>query len=136
MGLVGFELTCRCCNQTFFVCKNHYRGHLYCSSSCRKVGYQRSRRQAKQRYNQKRKARRSNAKRQAAFRERQNSNDLISAPRGAKRNKVTDQSLILNKSNLNPLLHSASQVVHARRCSVCEEEIDILVRIDERRKNT
>jgi hypothetical protein len=136
MGLIGFELKCQCCYQIFFICKRHYRGHRYCSDLCRKDGYQRHRQQAKHRYNQKQKARRSNAKRQAAYRERQNSHKLTSASQKLKKNKITDQCSILNKNTVDPALCNASQIENRRRCRVCGEEIRVLVRFNERNKNS
>jgi hypothetical protein len=136
MGLIGFELTCKCCNQIFFICKSHYRGHRYCSELCRKAGYQESRKKAREEYEQKRKAKQLNAKRQAAYRERQNSNTLTYIQNSGPSNKVTDQSSLLNKKILNPLLHNVPQATDRKRCSVCREEICILVRIHEKRRET
>ena len=50
--LLGYVLSCKHCCNTFVICKSCYRGHKYCSSNCRKFGYEESRKKARVKYDQ------------------------------------------------------------------------------------
>ena len=134
MGLIGFELTCQVCINIFYICKRHYRGHRYCSELCRKKGYKTNRQKAGRKYEQTQKGKRSNAKRQATYRDRQNSTSLFPAFLKVKTNKVTDQCSLFNKGGLNPVLRRVSRSIGKKICSICSEEIEAVMRIYERNK--
>jgi hypothetical protein len=44
------ELECNHCQRRFNICRKCYRGHLYCSSSCRREAQVRAHRKAQSRY--------------------------------------------------------------------------------------
>ena len=44
------ELECKRCQLRFNICRKCYRGHLYCSSSCRRVAQLKAHRKAQSRY--------------------------------------------------------------------------------------
>ena len=50
-SLLGYVLSCKHCSNVFVICKSCYRGHKYCSKACRKSGYEASRKQAREKYN-------------------------------------------------------------------------------------
>ena len=50
--MIGYVLSCSHCGETFVICKSCYRGHKYCSKSCREAGYESSRIKARRKYNQ------------------------------------------------------------------------------------
>lgn len=44
------KILCRCCGQYFFICQSCWRGHAYCSDSCKKLGYKRCRQKRQDKY--------------------------------------------------------------------------------------
>lgn len=50
-SLIGYVLSCKCCGKIFVICKHCYRGHKYCTDSCRVEGYELSRKRARNKYN-------------------------------------------------------------------------------------
>lgn len=46
----GHFISCGYCHTQFFICRHCYRGHRYCSSPCRKLGYEIRRRLARKKY--------------------------------------------------------------------------------------
>ena len=49
-NLVGYVLQCKQCSEVFVICKSCYRGHKYCSKSCRDEGYKENQSKAKKKY--------------------------------------------------------------------------------------
>lgn len=88
-NLVGLVLVCQCCEKYFVICKSCYRGHKYCSHSCKSKGYEATRKTARQKFENSFEAKLDHADRQARYRERQ---------------KVTDKSSSLKIKNVN--MHS------------------------------
>lgn len=70
-GVFLLEITCQWCGQSFFICQSCWRGHAYCSNSCRDLGYQRckKKRQDKYRKSDKGKETRSRAERKRNLRQ-------------------------------------------------------------------
>ena len=67
------EIRCGWCQQLFALCEAHWRGHLYCSTSCRAKGARRRKREARARHERSEEARLDHRDRQRAYRERQRS---------------------------------------------------------------
>jgi hypothetical protein len=133
MGRIGLEVLCQSCGIPFLICKKDYRGHRYCSTSCRQQGSKKRQQKAQRKYAKSKKGQISNARRQAKYRKRQNSNKANSNYLDLKKNKVTDQSLILNNADLNTSIQDAP---HQNKgcCCICGCKIDNLVRINERNR--
>lgn len=88
-NVVGLVLICKCCEKYFVVCKSCYRGHRYCSDSCKTTGYEVRRQNARQKFENSFEAKLDHADRQARYRQRK---------------KVTDKTLKINLKNIN--MHS------------------------------
>ena len=56
------ELECKHCQRRFNICRKCYRGHLYCSSSCRRKAQVRAHRKAQSRYRTSDKGRRAHSR--------------------------------------------------------------------------
>lgn len=65
------QLSCSHCQAIFFVCVRHYRGHEYCSSTCRTTRQRQLHRMANQRYQQSEEGRLDHRDRQREYRKRQ-----------------------------------------------------------------
>ncbi len=69
-GMEVFELCCRRCGEAFVLCRSCYRGHAYCTRSCRETTSREQKRSTRQRYARTTRGRRKNRERQRRFRSR------------------------------------------------------------------
>ena len=99
------ELECKHCQLRFNICRKCYRGHLYCSSSCRREAQVRAHRKAQSRY------RTSDKGRQAHSRNEKKR-------RMGKINQKTMADTSTNTPPLRVILHPIVQNTKAR-CSFC-----------------
>src|SRR4051812_47237615 len=94
--VLGYVLSCSTCARTFIICKSCYRGHRYCSEMCRKNGYARLRRKARQKFEKTIEARLDHRDRSQRYR-----NKLKSGAATV----VTDQSSNVTTENINMHAH-------------------------------
>ena len=99
------ELECKQCQLRFNICRKCYRGHVYCSSSCRREAQVKAHRIAQSRY------RISNKGREAHSRNEKKR-------RMGKINKKTMADTSTNTPPLRVILHPIVQNTKAR-CSFC-----------------
>ncbi len=59
-GVLLIRIECKRCCLAFFLCRSCYRGHVYCSDSCRKYATQKAHRIAQHKYRTSEKGRKTN----------------------------------------------------------------------------
>ncbi len=114
MTAVVLMIDCAHCQHGFAICKSCYRGHKYCSESCRALGYRQNKVKARKKYDSSSEAKADHRDRQKAFRLRKKEHD----PEPRVINSVTDQSSNLTSSSVDgPSFKDLLDV--SRRCKVC-----------------
>ena len=81
-SLLGFVLSCKCCQKSFVICKSCYRGHCYCSQQCRELGYALAKRKARHVYEQSHEAKLDHRDRSKRY--RKNISEKIVTDKGSK----------------------------------------------------
>lgn len=109
-NLLGIEKTCPICHSKFRYCQSCWRGHKYCSLTCRQEARKRKRRIAEKKYSAILKGKINRALRQQRFRERTKLSK-----------KVTDRSLKEAKTLLQPL--KLIKFTEKSRCQCCKKRI-------------
>jgi hypothetical protein len=98
------ELECNHCNEEFYICRKCYRGHLYCSSKCRREAQLKAHRMAQSRYRTSKKGRQAHSRNEKKRR------------MGKTKKTMADTST--NPLPLRVILHPIIQNTKAR-CSFC-----------------
>lgn len=114
MTAVVLVFDCVYCQQDFAICKSCYRGHKYCSESCRSLGYRENKVKARKKYDSSAEAKADHRDRQKAFRKRKKENH----PETLVVNCVTDQSSNLTASSVERQPFKDLFGV-SRRCQIC-----------------
>lgn len=70
MDSVGLEISCKDCGICFLICRSCFRGQKYCSIQCRKNGYEKRRRIARDKYRNSPEAKEDHRDCQKRYRER------------------------------------------------------------------
>jgi hypothetical protein len=95
-SLLGFVLSCKCCQKSFVICKSCYRGHCYCSESCREAGYALAKKKARKTYDQSPEAKLDHRDRSQRY--RQNLSQKTVTDKGSKNSSLrVSQHLHLHK---------------------------------------
>jgi hypothetical protein len=116
-SLVGYILSCKCCDKTFVICKQCYRGHKYCSDSCRDVGYEEARVKARKKYNSSLEARLDHRDRNRKYRLNSHEKTVMDKTSTEQESTVNMHS---HKSNHQKLLEVSK---HDGICISCLREI-------------
>ncbi len=121
MDSVGFEISCKDCGISFYICKSCYRGQVYCSEECRKKGYQKTRRTAQKKYLRSPEAREDHREAQQRYRNRDRQGVLESRVIDQSSNS-SNEAIVLNLTLYPIVAHDSvrTPVVHPyRRCQTC-----------------
>ncbi len=97
MNRMDFVITCRQCQSRFYICKSCFRGHVYCSPTCKKIGYSARQRIARKKHASSLEGKLDNADRNKKYRQK------------IKQNNVTDKTSKKLKVDLQQLKISLQQ---------------------------
>lgn len=151
MESVGLELTCKMCEKLFLICRSCYRGHVYCSSSCKIEGKKKTRKEAQHRYEKTLKGKKARSKRQARYRKRKNDvhrwSNVAFAVEASVLSQVIDghssssNEIVTHTSYINKnifvkasVYRSESFLIQAKICSVCRIQIERVEKVSERKR--
>jgi len=119
----GIIIICRGCKSTLLICRSCYRGHSYCSTACRDLGYKERRKAARKRYAASPEAKLDHRDRNRSYRKRRKYN-------GINQEKTTTDSLpesVMDKgstrSQLNLYSRPELKSLGPSKCLLCGQDI-------------
>lgn len=105
------ELKCANCSANFVICRGCYRGHRYCSPTCRDRAYAEARKRARRKYAQSPEARLDHRDRNRIYR---------------RRFKWREKDFVMDKSSMTEslavILQNVKSAMRTCRCIVCGQD--------------
>lgn len=120
---IGILIICRSCKSTLLICRSCYRGHSYCSITCRDLGYKDRRKAARKRYAATPEAKLDHRDRNRSYRKRRkyNQTDQEKTTTDSSVKSVTDKGS--TESQLNLYSRSELSRLKLSKCQLCGEDI-------------
>jgi len=119
----GIIIICRGCRSTLLICRSCYRGHTYCSTVCRDLGYKERRKAARKRYAASPEAKLDHRDRNRSYRKRRKYNEIN------QEKTTTDFSLksVTDNGSTESLLNLYSRPelkrIKLSQCQLCGQDI-------------